>query len=93
MWTKRTDLAVEAKELWRESAEKQTELKGVRSREKDNKGYKITHGRNFRRFGRRSIGETGRNVCNDGDSTSLSDVKTTHFHLGQRRSVNSLRIC
>ncbi len=42
MWTKRTDLAVEAKELWRESAEKQTELRGVRSREKDNKGYKIT---------------------------------------------------
>ena len=28
MWTKRTDLAVEAKEIWRESAQKQTELKG-----------------------------------------------------------------
>jgi len=42
MWTKRTDLAVEAKELWRESAEKQTELKGVKSREKDSNGFKIT---------------------------------------------------
>ncbi len=42
MWTKRTDLAVEAKELWKESAEKQTELKGVRSRESSENGYKVT---------------------------------------------------
>ena len=42
MWIKRTDLAVEAQEIWRESAEKQTELKGVRSREKEENGYKIT---------------------------------------------------
>lgn len=42
MWQKRTDLAVEAKELWRESAEDQTELKGVKSREKDSNGFKIT---------------------------------------------------
>lgn len=42
MWTKRTDLAVEAKELWRESAEKQTELKGVKSRETEKNGYSIT---------------------------------------------------
>lgn len=42
MWTKRTDLAVEAKELWRESAEKQTELKGVKSREKETNGFKVT---------------------------------------------------
>ncbi len=42
MWTKRTDLAVEAKELWRESADKQTELSGVKSREKDSNGFKIT---------------------------------------------------
>jgi len=42
MWAKRTDLAVEAKELWRESAQKQTELSGVKSREKETNGYKIT---------------------------------------------------
>lgn len=42
MWTKRTDLAVEAKELWRETAEKQTELKGVRSREETKNGYAVT---------------------------------------------------
>lgn len=42
MWTKRTDLAIEAKELWRESAEQQTELKGVKSREKVENGFNIT---------------------------------------------------
>ncbi|NLA88177.1 MAG: GPR endopeptidase [Clostridiales bacterium] len=42
MWSKRTDLAVEAKELWRENADKQTELKGVKSREKDSNGFKVT---------------------------------------------------
>ncbi len=42
MWTKRTDLAVEARDLWRESAEKQTELRGVRSRDSEENGYKIT---------------------------------------------------
>lgn len=42
MWTKRTDLAVEAKELWRESAQSQTKLNGVKSRESVENGYKIT---------------------------------------------------
>jgi spore protease len=42
MWTKRTDLAVEAKELWKESAEKTTELSGVKSFDKEDNGYKIT---------------------------------------------------
>ena len=42
MLTKRTDLAVEARDLWRESAEKQTELKGVRSQDSEDNGYKIT---------------------------------------------------
>lgn len=42
MWAKRTDLAVEEKEIWRESARIQTSLKGVKSREKEANGYKIT---------------------------------------------------
>lgn len=42
MWEKRTDLAVEAKELWKESAQEQTQLKGVKSRETEKNGYKIT---------------------------------------------------
>jgi spore protease len=42
MRTKRTDLAVEARELWKESAEKTTELKGVKSSDAEDNGYKIT---------------------------------------------------
>ena len=42
MRTKRTDLAVEARELWKESAEKTTQLKGVVSRDETDNGYKIT---------------------------------------------------
>lgn len=42
MWTKRTDLAVEAQELWKESAGRTTKLKGVVSRDSEESGYKIT---------------------------------------------------
>ena len=42
MLTKRTDLALEACELWRESAESMTRLPGVRSRERKSDGYPVT---------------------------------------------------
>ena len=42
MWTQRTDLAVEAQELWKESAGKTTQLKGVISRDSVDNGYKLT---------------------------------------------------
>ncbi len=42
MHEKRTDLAVEAQQLWRESAGEQTQLKGVKSRETDKNGYTVT---------------------------------------------------
>ena len=42
MFNIRTDLAVEAKELWQETAEKQTQLEGVIARDSEKNGYKIT---------------------------------------------------
>lgn len=42
MLTRRTDLAMEARELWQESAQKTTELSGVRAEETTSEGYKIT---------------------------------------------------
>ncbi|MCL2409465.1 MAG: GPR endopeptidase [Oscillospiraceae bacterium] len=42
MWTIRTDLAVEAREIWAESAEAQTELPGVIARDKNVAGFDIT---------------------------------------------------
>ena len=42
MLKRRTDLAVEARELWSESAEAETELEGVRAREEEREGYPVT---------------------------------------------------
>ena len=42
MRTKRTDLAVEAKEIWREGAERQTELPGVEARDRVTEGFHVT---------------------------------------------------
>ena len=42
MRQRRTDLALEAKELWTESAEKETKLEGVRARDSLREGYQVT---------------------------------------------------
>lgn len=42
MFIKRTDLALEARELWQESAEKTTRLAGVKSRRTKIEGYPLT---------------------------------------------------
>ena len=42
MLKRRTDLALEARELWSESAEAETELEGVRAREEEREGYPVT---------------------------------------------------
>lgn len=41
MWKKRTDLAVEAKELWQESAEEQTRLEGVEAHDGQREGFGV----------------------------------------------------
>ena len=42
MFTKRTDLALEARELWQESAEKTTRLSGVKAVKSKEEGYPVT---------------------------------------------------
>ena len=42
MLAKRTDLALEAKEIWQESAEKTTRLRGVKATEQKLEGYPMT---------------------------------------------------
>lgn len=42
MFTKRTDLALEAREIWQESAEKTTKLQGVKAEKKRLEGYPVT---------------------------------------------------
>ena len=43
MAQRRTDLALEAKEIWEESAKETTKLSGVIAREEQRRGYAITH--------------------------------------------------
>ena len=42
MFTKRTDLALEARELWQESAERTTRLSGVKATKTKQEGYPVT---------------------------------------------------
>ena len=42
MLTKRTDLALEARELWQESAQRTTRLSGVKATKTKREGYPIT---------------------------------------------------
>ena len=42
MFAKRTDLALEARELWQESAEKATRLNGVKATKQRAEGYPVT---------------------------------------------------
>ena len=41
MWKQRTDLAVEAKELWQQSASEQTKLEGVQARSGSREGFEV----------------------------------------------------
>ena len=43
MKQRRTDLALEAKEIWEESASETTKLSGVIAREEERSGYRVTH--------------------------------------------------
>ena len=42
MFAKRTDLALEARELWQESAGKTTRLTGVKAAKRKQEGYPVT---------------------------------------------------
>ena len=57
MFKKRTDLAVEAHELWRESAGKTTRLAGVRATEKKIQGYPVTQVDILDREGEAALGK------------------------------------
>jgi spore protease len=52
----RTDLAVEARELWNESADRKTALKGVEARDGMTEGYKTTVVKILDENGERELG-------------------------------------
>lgn len=57
MWKQRTDLAVEAKELWQESTSEQTRLSGVEARESRSEGFAVDTVRILDQQGARALGK------------------------------------
>ena len=57
MLVKRTDLALEAKEIWQESAEKNSRLDGVKATEKRSEGYPVTRVDILDRRGEQALGK------------------------------------
>lgn len=57
MWKQRTDLALEAKELWQQSASEQTQLKGVRARESSREGFPVDTVQVLDRQGEQALGK------------------------------------
>ena len=54
---RRTDLALEAQELWQESAGEQTQLKGVQARDSRREGYAVTTVRILDQEGAQALGK------------------------------------
>jgi len=57
MWKQRTDLALEARELWQESAREQTKLEGVAAREERREGFAVTTVQVLSAAGAQAIGK------------------------------------
>ncbi len=57
MWKQRTDLALEAKELWQESAAQQTKLEGVEARESTREGFGVDLVRVLDKRGEQALGK------------------------------------
>ena len=57
MFIKRTDLALEAKEIWQETAEKTSQLAGVKATEKRSEGYPVTRVDILDRRGEEALGK------------------------------------
>lgn len=87
----RTDLALEAKQLWEESAEKTTRLSGVIAREETIGAYKVTHVEIVNDEGEKALGKPrGRYVtlevpglCTQGRSDYISAAEAVARQLGQ----------
>lgn len=57
MWKQRTDLALEAKELWEQSASRQTNLEGVEAREDIREGFGVDMVRILDKRGEQALGK------------------------------------
>lgn len=90
MFAKRTDLALEAKEIWQESAEKTTRLPGVKASERKLEGYALTRVEILNGEGEQALGKP-RGTYLTLDLTSFWDRKNDFFERAVRAVGSQLK--
>ncbi len=90
MWIKRTDLALEARELWQESAERTGRLSGVKATKRKEEGYPVTRVDILDQRGERSLGKP-RGSYLTVDLTTFWQRKSDYFQRAVRAVGSQLK--
>ena len=90
MFAKRTDLALEARELWQESAEKTTRLSGVKAAKSREEGYPVTRVDILDQRGEKALGKPQGSYLTI-DLTTFWQRKSDFFERAVRAVGSQLR--
>ena len=90
MFAKRTDLALEARELWQESAEKTTRLSGVKATKQRSEGYPVTRVDILDERGEKALGKP-RGTYRTVDLTTFWQRKSDFFERAVRAVGGQLK--
>ena len=90
MFAKRTDLALEARELWQESAEKTTRLSGVKATKQRAEGYPVTRVDILDERGEKALGKP-RGTYRTVDLTTFWQRKSDFFERAVRAVGGQLK--
>ena len=90
MFAKRTDLALEARELWQESAEKTTRLSGVKATKQRSEGYPVTRVDILDERGEKALGKP-RGTYRTIDLTAFWQRKSDFFERAVRAVGSQLK--
>ena len=90
MFAKRTDLALEARELWQESAEKTTRLSGVKATKQRSEGYPVTRVDILDERGEKALGKP-RGTYRTIDLTAFRQRKSDFFERAVRAVGGQLK--
>ena len=90
MFIKRTDLALEARELWQESAEKTTRLNGVKAAKQRSEGYPVTQVDILDERGEKALGKP-RGTYRTIDLTTFWQRKSDFFERAVRAVGGQLK--
>ena len=90
MYIKRTDLALEARELWQESAQRTTRLSGVKATKTKQEGYPVTRVDILDNRGEEALGKPQGSYLTI-DLTSFWQRKTDFFERAVRAVGSQLK--